>query len=86
MTAPTAFSALMSVFNKTMNHEDILKEMHKTIQAMICVTMTHESLCATSRAVATVANVVYEPYTMLKCLELINRPAHSAHVAAVSAE
>jgi hypothetical protein len=47
--------------------------------------MTYEALCATSRAAAADANVVYVPYTALEYLELINRPAHSAHVAAVAA-
>ena len=74
MTVPTAFSA------------DILKEMHKfQMQAMICLTMTYEVLCATCRAAAAVANVVYVPSTMLEYLDLINRPAHSAHVATVAA-
>ena len=55
------------------------------MQAMICLTMTYEVLCATCRAAAAVANVVYVPSTMLEYLDLINRPAHSAHVATVAA-
>ena len=70
-----------------MNHEDILKEMHNkvhtctlpnklTMQAMICITMTYEALCATQRAAAAAANVVYVSHTMVEYLALIDRPAH----------
>jgi hypothetical protein len=73
MTA-SASSALAFVFNSTMNHEDMLKVMHNkvhtctlssklTMQAIICVTMTYEAICATACAAAAVANVVYTPYS-----------------------
>jgi hypothetical protein len=79
-----------------MNHEDILKEMHNkvhtctlpnklTMQSMICITMTYEALCATQRAAAAAANVVYVSHTMVEYLALIDRPAHLAYVAAVAA-
>jgi hypothetical protein len=78
-----------------MNHEDILKEMHNkvhtctlpnklTMQAMICITMTYEALCAMARAAAAAANFVYVPHSMVEYLALIDRPAHLAHVAAVA--
>lgn len=89
-------SALTFLFHQNMNHEDILKEMHNkvhtctlpnklTMQAMICITMTYEALCATQRAAAAAANVVYVSHTMVEYLALIDRPAHLAHVAAVAA-
>ena len=76
MTVP-AFSALTFLFNQNMNHEDILKEMHNkvhtctlpnklTMQAMICITMTYEALCATQHAAAAAANVVYVSHTMVE--------------------
>jgi len=89
-------SALTFLFHQNMNHEDILKEMHNkvhtctlpnklTMQAMICITMTYEALCATQRAAAAAANVVYVSHTMVEYLALIDRPAHLAYVAAVAA-
>ncbi len=65
-------SALTFTFNPNMNYEDLLKEMHNkvhtctlsnklTIQAMICITMTYEAICAAAAA----ANVVYVPHTMV---------------------
>ncbi len=82
----TAFSALEFFFNQNMNHEDILKEMHNkvhtctlpnklTMQAMICITTTYKALCATQRAAAAAANVVYVSHTMVEYLALIDRPA-----------
>lgn len=79
-----------------MNHEDMLREMHikshafalsskLTIQSIICVTMTYESICSTVRSVTATRNVVYVPHTMTEYLALIDRPAHLTHVAAVTA-
>jgi hypothetical protein len=54
------------------------------MQAMICISITYEAFCATGRAAAAAANVVYVPHTMVQYLQLIDRPAHLAHVAAVA--
>ena len=86
MTAP-ASSAFAFVFTQNMNHEDQLKEMHqkvrqctlpekKTMLAMICITMTYESICSNARAAAAGAAVVYIPHTMAQYLLLIDRVAH----------
>ena len=59
-----------------MNHEDMLKEMHNkvhictlpsklTMQALICITMTYEAICATARSAAAQENLVYVPHTIL---------------------
>ncbi len=83
-------------FNPTMNHEDMLKEMHNkvhtctlssklTMQVIISVTRTYEVICGTARAAAAVANVLYVQHTMAEYLTLIDRPVHLVHVAAVAA-
>jgi hypothetical protein len=36
------------------------------MQAMICITMTYEALCAMARAAAAAANVVYVPHSMVE--------------------
>ena len=96
ISAPIATASLSFVFNSHMNHEDMLKEMHNkvhtcslssklTMQAIICVTMTYEAICSTSRAAAAAAHIQYVPHTMPEYLALIDRSAHAAYVAAVAA-
>ena len=89
----TPAADLVFALTPKMNHEDMLKEMHRaaticslpcklTIQAIICVTMTYEAICSTARANRLVP---YVPHTMLEYLALIDRPANAAYVIAVAA-
>ena len=51
---------------------------------MICITLTHESICSTARAAAAVLGVIYIPHTMTQYLLLIDRVSHQDYIVAVT--